>query len=246
MSVKRLRIFAGPNGSGKSTIKKIVEDMNIRLGIYINADDLKLSINSSFGRFDFSLYLDRFDPQSFWDSFLNSSLFLLADGNRIKDNSRTEGSIIYFPEKGVNDYFTSFLSGYLRDKLLDSCEKFTFETVMSHPSKLDYIRKAREKGFRIYLYFVSLENSSLNKKRVASRVSLGGHDVPNDKIEQRYNRCMELLIDVISLADRVFFFDNSSSFPKMFATVENGDLSFVEGVEFMPGWFKRYVIDKIS
>lgn len=246
MSVKRLRIFAGPNGSGKSTIKKIVEDMNIRLGIYINADDLKLSINSSSGRFDFSLYLDRFDPQSFWDSFLNSSLFLLADGNRIKDNSRTEGSIIYFPEKGVNDYFTSFLSGYLRDKLLDSCEKFTFETVMSHPSKLDYIRRAREKGFRIYLYFVSLENSSLNKKRVASRVSLGGHDVPNDKIEQRYNRCMELLIDVISLADRVFFFDNSSSSPKMFATVENGDLSFVEGVEFMPGWFKRYVIDKIS
>lgn len=245
MGVKRLRIFAGPNGSGKSTIKRIVEEMDVHLGIYINADELKLSINGSLGKFDFSLYLDRFDPQSFWDSFSSSSLFFPADGNRIKNNSRTEGTIIYFPEEGVNDYFTSFLSSYLRDKLLDSCEKFTFETVMSHQSKLDYIRKAREKGFRIYLYFVSLENSSLNKKRVASRVSLGGHDVPNDKIEQRYDRCMDLLIDAISLADRVFFFDNSSSSPKMFATVENGNLSFVEGVEFMPGWFKRYVIDKL-
>ena len=40
-STKRLRIFAGPNGSGKSTLVKVVENLHIDLGIYINADNLK-------------------------------------------------------------------------------------------------------------------------------------------------------------------------------------------------------------
>lgn len=48
------------------------------------------------------------------------------------------------------------------------------------------------------------------------------------------------------LADRAYFFDNSASSAKLLATVENGELSFVEGVEYMPGWFKRYVIDKLA
>ena len=128
---------------------------------------------------------------------------------------------------------------------MDSCAKFTFETVMSHPSKLDYIRRARERGFRIYLYFVSLENPLLNKIRVASRVEQGGHDVPDEKIVERYGRCMELLYEVIHLVDRAYFFDNSTSSPKLLATIEDGVLSFVEGVNYMPGWFKHYVVDKL-
>lgn len=55
-----------------------------------------------------------------------------------------------------------------------------------------------------------------------------------------------ILYEAILLADRVYFFDNSASSAKLLATVENGELSFVEGVEYMPGWFKRYVIDKLA
>ena len=43
-SQKRLRVFAGPNGSGKSTITNIVLD-HVRLGIYVNADELKSMFN---------------------------------------------------------------------------------------------------------------------------------------------------------------------------------------------------------
>ena len=38
---KRLRIFVGQNGSGKSTIIKIVRELGVDLGVYINADDIK-------------------------------------------------------------------------------------------------------------------------------------------------------------------------------------------------------------
>ncbi len=47
MATKRLRIFAGPNGSGKSTLLKVVSGKGIHLGIYINADDLKVMINEN-------------------------------------------------------------------------------------------------------------------------------------------------------------------------------------------------------
>lgn len=244
MGVKRLRVFAGPNGSGKSTITKIVSDAGIHLGVYVNADDLKKEINEH-ACFDFSRYIKNFNVEDFWKMFSQSSLFERANGEQIKNHAEIEGSILYF-SGSVNDYFTSFLSNYLREALLDSCERITFETVMSHPSKLGYIRNAKEKGFRIYLYFVALETPVLNKERVASRVLQGGHNVPEEKIEERYGRCMELLYEAIELADRVYFFDNSFSSPKMLATIENGELTFADGVEFMPGWFKRYVIDKLT
>jgi len=52
---KRLRIFAGPNGSGKSSLVKLVEKLNVDLGIFINADEIKKELNSH--RFlDFTSY----------------------------------------------------------------------------------------------------------------------------------------------------------------------------------------------
>lgn len=96
---------------------------------------------------------------------------------------------------------------------------------MSHPSKLEYIRKARSKGFRVYLYFVALENPSLNRERVQARVKLGGHDVPDDKVVERYDRSLNLMLGAIRLSDRAYIFDNSSSKPLLLASVNDGELT---------------------
>lgn len=64
MGVKRLRIFAGPNGSGKSTITDIVKAAGVHLGVYVNADELKKSINASM-MFDFSSYMESVDMERF-------------------------------------------------------------------------------------------------------------------------------------------------------------------------------------
>ena len=106
MSIKRLRVFAGPNGSGKSTITRIVEAAGIHLGVYINADDLKRTINNS-GKFDFSSYSGNIDINHFFEQFTLSSLYDLGEGEKIKAHSKIEGHCIYFSES-VNDYFTSF------------------------------------------------------------------------------------------------------------------------------------------
>ena len=46
ITIKRLRIFAGPNGSGKSTLVKVVNDLQVHLGVYVNADELKIELDS--------------------------------------------------------------------------------------------------------------------------------------------------------------------------------------------------------
>ena len=51
---KRLRVIAGPNGSGKSTLTDIIKGM-VKLGIYINADEIKVKILGS-ARLSFSDY----------------------------------------------------------------------------------------------------------------------------------------------------------------------------------------------
>ncbi len=85
----------------------------------------------------------------------------------------------------------------------------------------------------------------MNKGRVETRVLQGGHDVPADKIVERYERTMDLLLDVIRLSDRAFLFDNSYSEPKLFATVEANEILIENSVDFVPGWFQLYVLDKL-
>lgn len=241
---KRLRIFAGSNGSGKSTLVRLVEKLNVDLAIYINADDLKIALNSD-RRLDFEKYNLKLDFKHLKTIFKNSSLFIFAEGDELLSELLYQENLLLISNKvTVNDYFTSFLSDYLRTQLLILGKKFTFETVMSHPSKLDFIRNAKAQGYRIYLYFISLDNPELSIARVKARVQQGGHDVPTNKLIDRYDRTMNLLLEAIRISDRAFIFDNSYSEPKMFAAVANEEISIIN-TDFAPAWFQKYVIEKL-
>ena len=115
---------------------------------------------------------------------------------------------------------------------------------MSHPSKLDFVKRAKEKGFKVYLYFVSLADPALNKHRVKTRVQEGGHDVDADKIEKRYYRTMSYLLSALKLVDDAYLFDNSKSEANMFAVKKNDTLE-IQG-EYIPKWFITYVIEKLQ
>ena len=49
----------------------------------------------------------------------------------------------------------------------------------------------------------------LNRARVAQRVLAGGHNVPDEKVEQRLPRLKENVKTAIPLCDRVYLLDNS-------------------------------------
>ena len=52
--------------------------------------------------------------------------------------------------------------------------KLMFETVFSHPSKIDFLAQAKSLGYEVVLVYIHLTNDELNQARVAQRVSEGG------------------------------------------------------------------------
>ena len=94
--------------------------------------------------------------------------------------------------------------------MLEERQSFCFETVFSHPSKVDFVGLAKASGFRSRLFYFHLELTSLNKARVASRVKSGGHNVPETKIAARIPRTLVNIRECIGLADELHLVDNSS------------------------------------
>ena len=96
-----------------------------------------------------------------------------------------------------------------REDCLRSGKSLIFETVLSSDGKVDFIRRAKEAGFFIRIFFVATSHPSINASRIAQRVMEGGHDVPITKVISRYYKSILNCKRCVSLADRVYIYDNS-------------------------------------
>ncbi len=65
---------------------------------------------------------------------------------------------------------------------------FGLETTLSGKGYYAFFRRIRREGYRISLFFLWLPRADLAVQRVADRVKLGGHFVPEDDIRRRYAR----------------------------------------------------------
>jgi predicted ABC-type ATPase len=72
------------------------------------------------------------------------------------------------------------------------------------------ILRARGMGYRISLIFVALSSAELHVLRVAQRVQLGGHFIPEETIRRRYDTSFANLGEVASACDVLRVYDNSS------------------------------------
>jgi len=66
-------------------------------------------------------------------------------------------------------------------------ESFAFETTLSGLVYAKRIRRWREAGYHVTLFFLSLPNPQMAVDRVAERVRQGGHDVPSAVIRRRFD-----------------------------------------------------------
>jgi predicted ABC-type ATPase len=99
----------------------------------------------------------------------------------------------------------------LREELLKNHRSIAFETVFSTQEKLDFIVRAKEAGYFVRLFFVCLNDPTINAQRVAMRVMEGGHDVPISKIISRYYRSITNCVKALEYVDRAYFYDNSAT-----------------------------------
>ena len=65
-------------------------------------------------------------------------------------------------------------------------ESFAFETTLSGLGYLAHIRRWRESGYHVTLFFLSLPDAETAIARVAERVRQGGHDIPAETIRRRF------------------------------------------------------------
>lgn len=135
-----------------------------------------------------------------------------------------------------NSYLAATLADAVRQELLNEGKTFTFETVMSHRSKIDFMREARERGYRVYLYFVATDDPTINIDRVHRRVLQGGHPVSDDKIISRYHRSIALMTEACEVAHRAYIFDNSGAKHKLLAEVSDADTLRLDASVINP-WF---------
>ncbi len=249
----RMRVFAGPNGSGKSTIIKSVREYTINnapidFGIYINADDFAKELRN--GTFTFDKYEIFTSIEELLSEALSSGL--LGEGfseKAFKNCFDLKGDKLILADELADERLAQILADFLRKKLLVEKRKFSFETVFSHPSKLDIMRSAQDAGYKVYLYFVSTESPEFNKDRVKIRVKELGHNVPPDKIESRYYRSLDQLYDAAQIAYQAYFFDNTGKKPVLFAHFKqiDGEKQWDDfNPDIVPRWFVKYYSEKVS
>ena len=249
-----MRVFAGPNGSGKSTIIEAVKNHKVKgipvdFGIYINADDIALALRQN--KFTFSFYTLSATRDDFISTALASGLInkKFPEKDCLK-SCHLAGNTLALNHQKYSEALAQILADFLRKKLLAQGKKFSFETVFSHESKLEIMRQATKDGYKVYLYFVCTESPEINKFRVKKvRVKEGGHDVPEDKIESRYYRSLELLFDAAQVAYQTFFFDNSGSEFNLFAhfkKVKDKKKWDIIDESKVPEWFLKYYSAKVK
>ncbi len=112
-----------------------------------------------------------------------------------------------------SDLAAAQLAEKQREEHIEQMNEFCFETVLSTCRNIELLRKAKEKGYFIRCYYVLTADPMINVWRVKSRVESGGHDVPEEKIIQRYDRALELIKDLVQICDVCHIYDNSGSRP---------------------------------
>jgi predicted ABC-type ATPase len=140
-------------------------------------------------------------------------------------------------------YQAAQLAESLRTSLLHKGSSFCYETVFSHPSKIDFIGKAKALGYQIILVFIYLDQAMLNYARIQQRVDTGGHYVPEDKVAQRIKRLNHNVKRAIPLCDWVYILNNSQfSNPfQRIVTIENGLIT--QHSETIPQWLRTIVFN---
>lgn len=130
----------------------------------------------------------------------------------------------------------------LRYQYLEEQRDFVFETVFSSPEKLEFLHKAKAKGFFIRFFYVCTSDPTINVARITQRYMNGGHEVPISKIITRYYKSLVNAEEALSFVDRAYVYDNSidNQLPRLLFRTRDGNL-FKRYTDDVPDWAKALI-----
>lgn len=145
-------------------------------------------------------------------------------------------------EELIHAYEASTAAAEERDRRFAARRSFVTETVFSHPSKLELIRQAVDLGYLVSLEVVAVP-VELSVARVPNRVANGGHDVPEHKVRERFERLWALVAEAIGLAHEAHVYANTTAADAftLLATYRDGQLV---GTADWPAWIPAELRDR--
>jgi predicted ABC-type ATPase len=144
---------------------------------------------------------------------------------------------------GLGAYEAAAVAESIRQEMLNRRESFAFETVFSDPvgDKIALLKQAASIGYSVVLFFIGNSGPNISRQRVAMRVAKGGHNVPAQKLVERYPRTMANLASALRELPQVWIYDNdvlSDPF-RLVAITESGRLTRLNRP--MPKWLKPHL-----
>ena len=124
---------------------------------------------------------------------------------------------------------------------------FAFETTLGGNTMTELLEKAATAGIDVHIWYVGLETVELHIERVRVRVAHGGHDIPEMKIRQRYDRSRLNLLRLLPRLTELRLFDNTAESdalmhrwpePKLLLQWHRGRIVRKYKLRHMPEWAK--------
>ena len=139
---------------------------------------------------------------------------LLQDTVHIKDfvnaDVIAQGLSAFQPEKAAIQAGRVMLDRI--KSLAKENNNFAFETTLASRTFAGWIEKLKERSFQFHLVFLWLRDVELAISRVADRVRMGGHSVPEETIRRRYAAGLRNFFSLYSpIADSWQIYDNSDA-----------------------------------
>jgi predicted ABC-type ATPase len=132
---------------------------------------------------------------------------------------------------------------------------FAFETTLGGHTMTALLRQALDEGMEVRVWYVGLATPELHIARVRARVARGGHDIPESKIRERFERSRLNLIRLLPYLTELRVFDNSadadpasgkSPEPLLVLHMVNGTIASICDLPRVPGWAKPVVAAAIG
>ena len=122
------------------------------------------------------------------------------------------------------------------DECLEKGISFTQETTLSGARTERTIRRAKERGYTIRLYYIGLDTMEESLGRIRNRMAKGGHDIPKKDVKRRFQSRFADVLRVLPYCDEARFFDNDNGFVEV-AEYRNGEL--IPRVSNPPRWLRE-------
>ena len=135
----------------------------------------------------------------------------------------------------------------LLERAIEEKLDFAFETTLGGKTITSLLDKALSQGIEVRVWYVGLNSPKLHVARVRSRVEHGGHDIPEERIRERYTQGRLNLIHLLPNLTELLVYDNSDESdpktgkapePKLIVHCIQGKVSESCDLTSVPEWAK--------